>query len=169
MKSALRLWMYGVMSYSHFCEANSAVQITSEEKMSQSPDFACWRWMNCWRWASAEAGNSSSLTVMPVFLALYAFTHAWALPAVSLPWQYVTVPLAPLARFGSRTFAPEVVSPPLPPAAAPPPPPLLLLPPLSLPPQAATTREHSATAIAAPKPKRPLMRPLLQGPTLLGL
>src|SRR3954453_23746691 len=125
--------------------------------------------MNCWRWASAEAGNSSSLTVMPVFLALYAFTHAWALPAVSLPWQYVTVPLAPLAEFGSMTFAPDVVLPPPPPpveADPPPPPPP---PPLSPPPHAATTSEHSATAIVAPKPKRPLMRPLLQGPTLLGL
>src|SRR3954452_5867118 len=135
--------------------------------MSQSPDFACWRWMNCWRWASAEAGNSSSLTVMPVFLALYAFTHAWALPAVSLPWQYVTVPLAPLARVGSRTFAPGVVLPPLLEALPPPPPPPP--PPLSLPPQAATTSEQRATANAAPKPKRPLMRPLLQGPNLLGL
>src|SRR3954447_18185751 len=95
--------------------------------MSQSPDFACWRWMNCWRCASAEAGNSSSFTVMPVFLALYAFTHAWALPAVSLPWQYVTVPLAPFATFGSSTFAPDVVLPPPPELALLPPPPLLLL------------------------------------------
>jgi len=60
-------------------------------------------------------------------------------------------------------------------AGLPPPELLLLLPPppppplLSLPPQAATTSVHNDTAIAAPKPKRPLMRPLLQGPTLLGL
>src|SRR3954447_17465869 len=125
--------------------------------------------MNCWRCASAEAGNSSSFTVMPVFLALYAFTQACALPAVSLPWQYVTVPLAPFARLGSRTFAPDVVLPPLPPLEADPPPPPPPPTPLSEPPQAATTRELNATAIAAPKPKRPLMRPLLQGPTLLGL
>src|SRR3954466_13938857 len=127
--------------------------------------------MNCWRCASAEAGNSSSFTVMPVFLGLYAFTQAWAVPAVSLPWQYVTVPLAPFAEFGSMTFAPAVVFAPLPPPDAdPPPPPPPPPPPLSAPPpHAATTREHSATATAALKPKRPLMRPLLQGPTLLGL
>src|SRR3954452_24198139 len=117
--------------------------------------------MNCWRCASAEAGNSSSFTVMPVFLALYAFTQAWALPAVSLPWQYVTVPLAPFAEFGSMTFAPAVVLAPLPPDADPPPPPPPPPPLLSSPPpHAATTREHSATATAALKPKRPLMRPL---------
>jgi hypothetical protein len=50
-----------------------------------------------------------------------------------------------------------------------PPPPLLLLLLLLLPPQAATTSAHADTASAAPKPKRPLMRPLLQGPKLLGL
>src|SRR3954454_19802844 len=98
--------------------------------------------MNCWRCASAEAGNSSSFTVMPVFLALYAFTQAWALPAVSLPWQYVTVPLAPFAEFGSMTFAPEVVFPPPPEAAPPPPPPPP--PPLSPPPR--TRRRQASTA-----------------------
>ena len=81
--------MYGVMSYSHFCEANSAVQITSEEKTSHSPDLACWRWMNCWRWASAEAGNSSSLAVTPCDLnfALKSLTACVAAPEVSLPVQ----------------------------------------------------------------------------------
>src|SRR5919202_4959891 len=57
--------MYGDMSYSHFCEANSAVEITSEEKTSQSPDLACWRWMNWLRCSSAEAGNSNSLALRP--------------------------------------------------------------------------------------------------------
>src|SRR3954466_2215893 len=65
MYSGFFLSMYGVRSYSHFCEANSAVQITSEENTSQSPDFACWRWMNWLRCSSAEAGNSLSLAVRP--------------------------------------------------------------------------------------------------------
>src|SRR3954469_21041297 len=62
--------MYGVRSYSHFCDANSAVQITSDEKTSQSPDFACWRWMNWLRCSSADAGNSVSLAFRlgPYFL-----------------------------------------------------------------------------------------------------
>src|SRR3954466_7243900 len=63
-------FMYGVRSYSHFWEANSAVQTTSDEKTSQSPDFACWRWMNWLRCSSAEAGNSTSLAFRsgPYFL-----------------------------------------------------------------------------------------------------
>src|SRR5215212_2983346 len=95
MNSDLRLVMYGVMSYSHFCEANSAVQMTSDEKMSHSPDLACWRWMNWVRCASADAGNSRSFTVTPVFLALKALIQACVTPVVSLPLQYVTLPLAP--------------------------------------------------------------------------
>src|SRR3954471_13362095 len=68
---SLFFWsMYGVRSYSHFCDANSAVQITSDEKTSQSPDFACWRWMNWLRCSSADAGNSVSLAFRwgPYFL-----------------------------------------------------------------------------------------------------
>jgi hypothetical protein len=70
MYSAFLSSMYGVMSYSHFWEANSAVQITSDENTSQSPDFACWRWMNWLRCSSAEAGNSTSLAFRsgPYFL-----------------------------------------------------------------------------------------------------
>src|SRR3954465_12239102 len=70
MYSDFFLSMYGVRSYSHFWEANSAVQITSEENTSQSPDLACWRWMNWVRCSSAEAGNSTSfaLIVEPYFL-----------------------------------------------------------------------------------------------------
>src|SRR3954469_7106864 len=65
MYSDFLVFMYGVRSYSHFWEANSAVQITSDEKTSQSPDFACWRWMNWLRCSSAEAGNSVSLALRP--------------------------------------------------------------------------------------------------------
>src|SRR3954451_11712926 len=70
MYSDFLVFMYGGRSYSHFCEANSAVQITSEETTSQSPDFACWRWMNWLRCSSAEAGNSTSLAFRsgPYFL-----------------------------------------------------------------------------------------------------
>src|SRR4051812_10386585 len=63
--SLFLVFMYGVRSYSHFWDANSAVQITSDEKTSQSPDFACWRWMNWLRCSSADAGNSVSLAVRP--------------------------------------------------------------------------------------------------------
>ena len=56
-------WTYGVRSYSHFWLANSAVQITSELKTSQSSDLACWRWMNCVRCWSADAGNSVSVAL----------------------------------------------------------------------------------------------------------
>src|SRR3954447_10626759 len=68
---SLFFWsMYGVRSYSHFCDANSAVQITSDEKTSQSPDLACWRWMNWLRCSSADAGNSTSFALRsgPYFL-----------------------------------------------------------------------------------------------------
>src|SRR5919112_5058683 len=70
MYSLFFWFMYGVRSYSHFCEANSAVQMTSEENTSQSPDLACWRWMNWLRCSSAEAGNSTSLAFRsgPYFL-----------------------------------------------------------------------------------------------------
>src|ERR1700710_381664 len=70
MYSDFFVFMYGVRSYSHFWEANSAVHTTSDEKTSQSPDFACWRWMNWLRCSSAEAGNSVSLALRfgPYFL-----------------------------------------------------------------------------------------------------
>ena len=56
---------YGVRSYSQPCEANSAVQMTSERKTSQSPDLASWRWTNCVRCSSAEAGNSTIFAYRP--------------------------------------------------------------------------------------------------------
>src|SRR3954452_7677553 len=79
--------MYGVRSYSHFCEANSAVQITSDENTSQSPDFACWRWMNWLRCSSADGGNSTVLRLMFGYFALNALTHVLRKPVVSLPVQ----------------------------------------------------------------------------------
>ena len=77
------------MSYSQPCEANSAVQITSEEKTSQSPDFACWRWMNWLRCSSALAGNSTNLTLSPfdAFALLKSLTNWPTAPLVSLPEQ----------------------------------------------------------------------------------
>src|SRR5215218_5397926 len=133
--------------------------MTSDEKMSHSPDLACWRWMNWVRCASADAGNSRSFTVTPVFLALKALIQACVTPVVSLPTQYVTLPLAPFMELGSIALAPAVL---LPPSSPPPPPP-----PPSSPPHAARTRAQTNAANTAPKPKRPLMRPLLQGPTAL--
>ena len=87
MYSAFFFSTYGVMSYSHFCDANSAVQITSEENMSQSPDLASWRCTNDCRCWPASGENSTSSTVTPVFLALNVLTQSFASPAVSLPWQ----------------------------------------------------------------------------------
>src|SRR4051794_29058770 len=69
-----------------------------------------------------------------------------------------------LSEFGSMTFAPVTFTPPLLPLLL-----LLLLlllpPPPPPPPQAATS-SAADTIVAAPRPKRPLMRPLLQGPTV---
>src|SRR5215218_8670432 len=113
--------MYGVRSYSHFCDANSAVQTTSDEKTSQSPDFACWRWMNWLRCSSADGGNSVALSVMFGYFALNASSVVFRKPVVSLPTQYVTEPLAFCMDAGSMTLAPSVWLPPPPVAAAPPP------------------------------------------------
>src|SRR3954469_2383340 len=92
----LILLTYGVMSYSQPCEANSAVQITSERKTSHSGSRASWRWTNCWRWASAEAGNSRIRTDRPcaLYFALKRLDHSFVSPVVSLPVQYVTRPVA---------------------------------------------------------------------------
>src|SRR3954451_675935 len=106
---------YGVRSYSHFWLANSAVQITSELNTSQSFDFACWRWMNCARCWSAEAGNSVRVAFQPLLanFLLNSATLAWASPVVSLPWQYLTVPLGGfLKELASMTFAPLTEPPP---------------------------------------------------------
>src|SRR3954470_5526685 len=92
---SLFFWsMYGVRSYSHFCDANSAVQITSDEKTSHSPDFASWRWTNCWRCSSAEVENSRSFALTPLFCLLNALIPAVTSPPVSLPMQTVTLPFA---------------------------------------------------------------------------
>src|SRR3954452_7531919 len=96
------------MSISHFWLANSAVHTTSASKPSHSPDFARWRWMNWLRCSSADSGNSSSLAVMPGLSALNFFTPSLRSPEVSLPVQYVTVPLAPSIADASRVFAPLV-------------------------------------------------------------
>src|SRR3954452_9223915 len=96
MNSDLRSLTVSVMSSSHFCAANSAVQITSEKKTSHSEDFACWRWTNWLRCSSADVGNSSSFAERPwaLYLALKSLTAAVWLPDVSLPRQNVTLPLA---------------------------------------------------------------------------
>ena len=105
------------MSISHFWDANSAVQITSDENTSHSPDFASWRWTNCVRCSSAEVENSSSSTVTPLFWALNSFTAVVTSPPVSLPMQTVTSPLALSIDAGSTALTPSVapvsVSPPL--------------------------------------------------------
>ena len=122
-----RAWsMYGVRSYSHFWLANSAVQITSELKTSQSSDLACWRWMNAARCWSADAGNSVIVAFQPwpPYLALKSLTSSFPEPVVSLPVQYLTVPLGGLfIDAGSMTLAPLTSVPP--PDVLAPPPPLL--------------------------------------------
>src|SRR5690348_9354294 len=138
MKSLLRVSMYFVMSMSHFWDANSAVQTTSSSNASQSPDFAFWRWTNwsCCCWASS--GNSTSLTWRFGFALLNSAIVSLRSPEVSLPEQYVTVPLALFIDAGSTDFTPEL---PLddPPPEEPPPP-------LSSPPHAATNTPHASAA-----------------------
>src|SRR3954451_22987059 len=134
-------FMYGVRSYSHFCEANSAVQITSEENTSQSPDLACWRWMNWLRCSSADSGNSSSFAVRPGLALLNSLTPSMRSPEVSLPVQYVTLPLALSIDFGSIVLAPVILLPP----EDPPPPPLLLLEPHAATTTAMTAARHTAS------------------------
>src|SRR4051794_41140126 len=140
MNSSWRFWMYGVMSYSHFCDANSAVQTTSDSKTSQSADLARWRWMNWLRCSSADSGNSRSFAVRPGLALLNSLTPSMRSPDVSLPVQYVTLPLALSIDFGSIFFAPSIFWPP----EEPPPPPLLLLLLLSDPHAATTTAMTAA-------------------------
>src|SRR3954452_9889152 len=145
------------MSSSHFCEANCAVQTTSEEKMSHSLDLASWRWMNWLRCSSADSGNSRSFIRSPCDAnwALNLFIAACWLPDVSLPRQNVTLPFAPLASASVGAFCTPLVAPVLfCPLAAPLPLPLELL--LSSPPQAATTRAADAISAAA-RPLRTTM------------
>src|SRR5690242_3066885 len=145
-------WTYGVRSYSHFWLANSAVQITSELKTSQSSDLACWRWMNWARCWSADAGNSVSVAFQPwaPYLVVKSLTTCLPMPVVSLPWQNLTVPFGGLSSdLASMTLAPSTLTPPpplvlAPPPPPPPPPPPLLL--LLLLPQAARTMQQMNTA-----------------------
>src|SRR5215217_1343998 len=145
MKRSLTVSMYGPRSYSQPCEANSAVQITSERKTSQSPAFASWRWTNWLRCSSAEAGNSTIFTESPCDLcfALNCFDQDFVSPVVSLPVQYTTCPLADFIESTSIFLASLIAEPPPPP----PPPPALSEP--SSPPQPAT-----ASTAAAPNAAR---------------
>ena len=77
----------GVMSSSHFWEANSAVQTTSDSNPSQSADLARWRWMNWLRCSSADSGNSSSLAFMSGLALLNSAMPSLRSPDVSLPVQ----------------------------------------------------------------------------------
>src|SRR4051794_28709844 len=131
------------MSVSHFWLANSAVQTTSDSKPSHSPDFARWRWMNWLRCSSADSGNSSSLAFRPWALnfLLKLAMPSFRSPDVSLPAQYVMVPLALSIELALRDFAPLVAPVDLVPAE----------PPLSelLLPQAATSSAHEIASAAA--------------------
>ena len=57
--------------------------------MSQSEDFACWRWANWSCCRSADSGNSRSFALRPCdeYFALNALTDAFWPPDVSLPVQ----------------------------------------------------------------------------------
>src|SRR5437879_3532291 len=137
------------MSSSHFCSANSAVQTTSDRNTSHSPDFDCSRWTNWLRCSSADVGNSSILADRPCALnfALKALTAAVLLPDVSLPRQYVTVPVASCeAASVGAFFTPSVA--PVAWVEAPPPLPVLALSLLLLP-QAATNSARATTRAVA--------------------
>ena len=89
---------------------------------------------------------------------------ALAEPVVSLPWQYLTVPLGGLfIELASMTFAPEIFSP-----VELPPPPLLLLPLLLLP-HAATNIASATTNAAATSFEQPSSLLLLLIVYLAGL
>src|SRR3954454_1886087 len=108
MKSSLRVWTYGVMSSSHFCDANSAVQTTSSSKASQSPDLAFWRCTNWSCCCCASSGNSVSLTWRSGLAALNSLMVSLRSPEVSLPEQYVMLPLAFFIDAGSTALTPDV-------------------------------------------------------------
>src|SRR5215217_6441517 len=131
------------MSYSQPCEANSAVQMTSERKTSQSPALASWRWTNWVRCSSAEAGNSMIFTDRPCdeYLSLNCLPQALVSPVVSLPWQYLISPFAPSIDDTSICLAFSI--------AFPPPESLLDDPPPSSPPQPTRTASRNAAAAAA--------------------
>src|SRR6266540_355246 len=151
------------MSSSHFCAANSAVQITSEKNTSHSGDLASWRWTNWLRCSSADVGNSSSFADRPCALkfALNFLTAAVWFPDVSLPRQNVTLPVASLDAASVGAFATPFVTPDA--CVAAPPPPPVLPPPLSLPPQA-TTNIASATTNAIANLLRETIECTLLGP-----
>ena len=150
------------MSSSHFWLANSAVQITSEQKTSHSPDLASWRWMNWLRCSSADAGNSSSLAFRPSALnfALNSLTAAVWSPDVSLPRQKVTLPLAACDASSVGAFATPLVTPVASCVAEPPPPPPPLLSLSSLP-HATTNSASETTNAAANLLRAPIERTLL--------
>src|SRR3954469_9623619 len=129
------------MSYSHFWEANSDVHTTSDSKTSQSADLARSRWVNWLRCSSADSGNSRSLAVRPGFSLLKFLTPSIRSPEVSLPVQYVTLPLALSIDFGSIVLAPLIFVPP----EAPPPPPLLLSEPHAATTTAMTAARHTTS------------------------
>src|SRR4029453_3087509 len=121
MNSFLRDSMYGVMSISHFWDANSAVQTTSSSKPSQSEDLARWRCVNWSCCCCASSGNSVSLIVLPGLALLNSATPSLRSPEVSLPLQYVALPLAFSIDAGSTCLTPSVE--PVSELAPPPPPP----------------------------------------------
>src|SRR5262245_38231651 len=153
------------MSSSHFCAANSAVQITSEKNTSHSDDFASWRWTNWLRCSSADVGNSSSFADRPFALncALNFLTAAVWLPDVSLPRQNVTLPVASLDAATVGAFATPFVTPlACVEAAVPPPPPP---PPLSLLPQATTNIADATISATANLVRNTIECTLLLGPS----
>src|SRR5215212_11747595 len=96
--------------------------------------------MNWLRCSSADSGNSSSFAVRPGLALLKSLTPSIRSPEVSLPVQYVTLPLALSIDFGSIFFAPSILAPP----PEPPPPPLLLSEPQAATTTAMTTDRHTA-------------------------
>ena len=96
-------------SISHFCWANSAVQMMSACSTSHSGDFAWARWMNWLRTSVASEASSNFFTVRPGWSLLKRLIASVSAPLVSLPAHIVTSPLASLASASvGAFFAPSV-------------------------------------------------------------
>src|SRR4051795_2508861 len=109
MNSLLRAAIPGVTSLTQCWLANSAVQITSMPITSHSGDLASSRWTSWLRCSSADSESSNRVALTAVCEELYASIVLWNAPLTSLGRQSVTLPLAPFAAAGVKTFPVEAL------------------------------------------------------------